>query len=393
MPVWITSLIFYLSIFAITLYSSYQYESAKHKLSLSLSSPRISKILLKRSVLFWETITVLLPILLGGLRSINVGADNTTYLTIYNLLKQYPIFEYIFLNFKNTSSYSLFRIEFGFQIMNRISYLIFDNYFVFSLMCETIIITFVWNGIKFYHDFFHTSIPLMLYFYFMFEYFHSYNVIRFSISVSIVFYGYQYVIKRKYFHYIFLVLLATSIHKISIFCIIFIIFNFLDIGKIKKYGIWIITIGLITIIPNLSRILEYIRKLNFFAYEGGYSIQANQNKIISAIVYTIILLFPLINNYKILYRKFIGTMPIFGISALYLPLNLLAYYNFFFTRLSRFEMLIMCVLICKFLDVKESEKSSILWKIYYIIFAFSAFIFEIFIRNGPRIYPYSILKY
>ena len=388
---WYGSFLFYSLIFGVVVFAVRQYELSINRGFVLTDTKRKKWVIrINAKTLPWEFLTTSLLILLAGLRGIDVGADTISYYNIFEEIKRYSIIEYMPMHLANTSVVSGLRIEFGFQILNHVSYLIADSYNLFLTICESICVLFVWKGIKYYHIKYGISIPLMMYFYLMFEYFHTYNVIRFSLGVALVFYAYRYVIEKKYIHYIVYVLLAASIHKISLFCLGFILFNFLERGFLRKYGVWIIGIALALIIPNLNRLLTLIRGIGLFAYEGGYTLQANQNKIISATLYSIIFFAPLVIKYKEWYKNFDNAVPIFGISIMYLPLNLLAYYNFFFTRLSRFGMLLMCVLICKFLKEKKSIINIPLWEAYYTVFALAAHIFEVYISDGPGIYPYAL---
>lgn len=141
--------------------------------------------------------------LISGLRASHVGTDTSNYMHGFNLISSVP-FEYIF---------DVVRWEKGYVVLNKMASILSTNSQIIIIITSFCSLFFIFKGI--YESSSIRLFSVFLYFT-LFYYFISFNAIRQFIAISLVLYGYKFVVEKKFFKYIFIILISSLFHKISI---------------------------------------------------------------------------------------------------------------------------------------------------------------------------------
>lgn len=169
-------------------------------------------------------------ILQSGLRNVAVGADTYTYLMNYESVSHFP-WSRVISDFKEYYEYGIGKDP-GFDVLQKMQQTIIDDYqfFLFSVAVLFFIVfgNFLLKNSKRFID----VILGFLVYSVLFYSFYSLTGIRQTIATAITLYSYEFVKKKKIIPFILLVLIASTIHKSSVF---FFIFYFLCRIKNTKY--------------------------------------------------------------------------------------------------------------------------------------------------------------
>lgn len=162
-------------------------------------------------------IGLLFPIFLAGLRSVGVGTDTKGYVSfLFEIADKSSSFnEYL-----NSFVYTNFQLksvknwEFGYNLLIYITAKLSSSIQFTFFVTQFIIIVFVYFGIKLIEGVFSRSFSLLL-FYLLF-YGTTLNLMRQWIAISIIFYGFHFLQKRKPVFYILTCILAIMFHNSAI---------------------------------------------------------------------------------------------------------------------------------------------------------------------------------
>ena len=391
---WAGSLVLYLMVFLISIYAAQKYEISLDKGQQSTAKSRHTRRKLAKinpRKLFWKAVSVSPLILLATFRDTNVGWDYENYIGIYALIKEFSPQEYWQLHFFIAPQY--YRYEIGFQFINSLVYHVFDSHIFLAFVCESIIVFFIWNGIEYYHKRYNISIAMMLWYFFMLDYLQGYNTIRFSMGIAITFWAFKFVDQRRFILYLISILLAASVHKISFLYLFFYFFNVLNFRIIRAYAKWIILLGVGISTIQMDNILAFVRSFHLFAYTSKYAMQENDYKVLATIVRSVIMFIPLLCYWKDIRKIDKNLLPFIATGLLYLPVCILGYYNFFFTRLGRFPLLIFFLVICVMINEMGNRNNAIILRNYYLAFAAVNHIFVFIIRGATGAYPYVLISF
>lgn len=179
---------------------------------------------------------LIIPCILAGFRADTIGTDVQVYVK--------PMFEAA-LSSSDFSQYQGMRwiaswtymyvhdIEIGFSLLVYIIAKVFGNMTVLLTCIEILIIFPFYKGLSYFKK----DFPMwlcMLVFYLM-NYNVTLNMMRQWIAMSLLFYGFKYVIEKKLKKFIFIVLVAMTFHTTAILGILFyFIYSFIYSGKNKK---------------------------------------------------------------------------------------------------------------------------------------------------------------
>lgn len=143
---------------------------------------------------------ILLLVLLPSIRGVEVGTDTETYVRI----------------FQSTHSFQdvlLFKIEIGYSIFSFICSFLFTNYFFLLAFIALIVVT-LYSKLIMY-----LSVNYFLSFYIFITsgiYVFFFNGARQGIAAALTSYAIIYIIKKNFFIYLFIIILAASFHKTAI---------------------------------------------------------------------------------------------------------------------------------------------------------------------------------
>lgn len=148
--------------------------------------------------------TILL-IMLSALRGTNVGTDLMNYIPRYKILGETD-WSQLYMQA------ILFKMEFGFCIFNKVLYIINPNPRLFLVVTSVVI------GIGFYKMASYSKMPIFTYLIiYMFGFWgSSLNIVRQFLALSILTFGYDYIINRSFLKFLVIVLLASFFHSSAV---------------------------------------------------------------------------------------------------------------------------------------------------------------------------------
>lgn len=120
-------------------------------------------------------------------------------------------------------------------------------------------------------------ISIFLFICFPLFYLNSFSVIRFFSALAITFYGFKYIEKKKFFHYLIIVLLASTFHKAALVAIVFYFARFI---KLKTSKIVIILLSL----PFIGKLIN-IFIIKYFPVYSAYTLETTVQEGTKAILF------------------------------------------------------------------------------------------------------------
>ena len=158
---------------------------------------------IRRKIGLFIFIALLIPIIMGGFRY-NVGTDYPNYVAIYSSRSSISLQEFVM---NNGLAETLF------FILEKISYIAFDDPRLMFLVSVALSVVFFYAGLKRLNP----SQPVLIYFLYLTTLFPmTLNVVRQGIAVSIVFFASTYIIKRQPIRYSISILAASTFHISSL---------------------------------------------------------------------------------------------------------------------------------------------------------------------------------
>jgi hypothetical protein len=305
-------------------------------------------------------------VVVSGIRE-NVGYDFKNYISFY-LLANAP--------------------EIGFNLVVKGLKLFGLNYnwmfFLFSL--ATLIL--VCKGIEQYTS--HVKMAFLFYILIPGLYLNSFSIVRQSISIAILFFGYQFLQNKNIWKYVITVLMAAGFHYSSLFAVPFFLLS-LQAIKIQRWMYFIILlssfflskINLIPIIFNF--ILGSTRYLAYATFDDGGS---NYSKIIvlNGFVCILLLFFnnKMNNKFKVLYFFVALSTAVVTIFHSVEAVTRFAYY------FRIFEIILVAEVIY-LLRNKDARLFAIIIIVvgYYGFMFYNALLVDIKLDSSPKMTPYS----
>ncbi|MGG4287973.1 EpsG family protein [Priestia megaterium] len=232
------------------------------------------------------------------------------------------------------------------------------------------------------------SIPMGLFIYFMLYYIESLNIIKQMLAVSIVLYSYRFILDRKFFRYIFFIIIATLFHQSAFICILFYFLNFKKNNRLKiKRGIFyiFIIISPILIAPVIS-LLKYIPFLDFYTSEFNFSFNGGGLGFLIDVL-------PVIVPVLLFRKRLVAENPNYelfiNIALISLPFRIIGYYQYWASRMVYYSTAIQIIIIPIILWlIKDKQERSLA---YYLIIVFYIimFVYEYVIKNTGPAYPFT----
>lgn len=319
----------------------------------------------------WAALIMLFPLFIGIFRY-GIGIDYENYLMLFE-------------KFHHTSWANFAEDTFSFEYINKaitdIGYFITgDVYGVFALYLVLTLILFELSLINFKDI---ISLPIATIVLLLLMYSMTYNIVRQSLAVSVVFYSFKYVKENKFLLYAIGCLVATAIHSSSIIALpLFLLKE--DNGVLNSKVVRCIVLLLPLAISVLAEMFSSI--FLFERYFDNYT-QEETNVIVSYIL-KLPVLFPILLNYKYFARssitKFICLLFFMELLLLYTASIYkwafrLSYYSFFG------QVLAVGIL------TKKQKINSSFYKIYFIIWYTVYFYVLFYLWGRDAIFPYTHL--
>lgn len=346
----------------------------------------------KRVKIFFVVLALLLPSLLAGLRSYEIGSDTSGYgIYWFNQATQFKNW----LSFiKYAKGYS---IDYGYATLNYLaSRLGSDAHIFFFVLC------FFEVGILYYVAKYNCqkgAVALSFIVYFFLYYNDSMNNMRQFPAALIILYSYKFIKEKKLFQFLVCVILAMQFHVTAILAVVLYPISWLAKNKFSKLHLLLITIGVL--VANLS--LEFIFKLlgtfgfNMARYEHYINSTEGGGKYIRLILFGVIWVFYLINRDN--YRKikeddadvflFYSTISLAFTTSMFLGLS-----NFIIRISYYFDFFVMIYLpsiveMHKTITIKDGSVRVSVSFIVIMALILLYWIITYVIRNGAETVPYK----
>lgn len=322
-------------------------------------------IFIKKNLGLYSLIYIML-LLIGGLRSMEVGTDTANYYDMYNIITEDP----------DGLNYILGFVEPGWVFINYLCGYFGGDYryivFIGVFLAMTPFFIRVWKSYK--NPFAAIFFYLALYFYY-----NSFNTTRQMISISIIIFSLYYLELGKNKKFYLGVFIAIMFHYSSGIC-----FMFPFLMKKIRLSIWGVStalvltyIGGIFIIPKILQALPYIGRYSVYLMDGEGS--GSITRLLLNVFF--IFIFATSKNSKL--KKYL-TLFFVGIVAY----NLSA----FSTALGRIALYFMCTQFLIFTTIDSTYKlNSYLLKLSTFVYA-TFYYFTLLNANSGEIVPYAIWK-
>ncbi len=372
------TLLFYFGIFFLISFLAFITERA-YKKSGSFKTFTYNKGTLKvnPSILIREILLIALPVILLTFRY-GIGTDYFSYRAIYH-------------NNINTSFFTFslndeFSIEFGNNLLVRISNFLFHDYHGYIFLTALIICGLFFYFLKEYTELCRFS--LMVFICLVIFVGPSMNIIRQVMAVAIVIQGFKYIFSRKFLPYLIFILVAAVFHSTAL---IMIPVYFLYSKKEKQNAVRLIVVICIclflpVIMDLVFRLLPYIPFLARYASKYTFSFQASFK-----IIY-IVLKIPIILYVFLFYKKLISkdSRNEFYIYLFLIELaaSFLGSFSQWSFRIMYYGMISEIILVPQLLSMVNGKNKRIC---YFLILGYYIFCFWFlhYVRGNDGIFPYT----
>ena len=348
-------------------------------------------------------VSLLLPSLLAGFRSINIGTDVLTYVKpLFDLALQSDSFvEFLNLPIYRTWRYlPVYTIEIGYLLLTYVVAKLFHSLIALNFIISLIIISLIYFGlVKMNQINSHISVPFGLMTFYLLFFNGSLNTIRQYLAFSIIFWGFSFIIKKKLWYYLMTVLIATLFHKTAFFSLIlYVIYTLLtskkhiklnDEGTISFYFRNFVFIGILMILcifiidPHIfDSIFQYLDLDGYMSsYLGGeYTFSTSYFLLTVPIIILIIL------NIKYLWNNNVARFFIFLYFS-YAIFTQLASYSSYAIRIADIFSIYSIYSLSLFTYFQDNKKNIILKVILLLYLLMYWYIFYVKLHSGQTI-PY-----
>lgn len=253
-------------------------------------------------------------------RSIDVGIDTLSYITVYNNFDTNVTYQYYFSHY-----------EIGFQTIYNI--LKFFNageqwvLIVCGVIIHSSIAIFIYKNSK--------NIILSTFLYTCLFFPNSMNIIRQYLSVAIAVHFIYFLLKDKYFYSILIIILASLFHQIALVFLLFVLIYALKTPKMIM-SLFFIFLFLIIIFPN--QFTDFIMQMSSSGeYYSTEDFVVQRNLRLTTILTIIEAILCIFTNYKIKHKKNGREIDLYAFFSLFnLIMGILYLRNEIFSRIIEF---------------------------------------------------------
>mgnify|MGYP004598912551 CR=1 FL=1 len=198
---------------------------------------------------FFSILSILVPSILAGIRTLDIGIDLQVYVekifllaTRCNTFKEYfevcnTDFLYMVVNYLVS------------RFTNNINWLLF----VFELINMSLAYLFIYNNRKTNPMWLSMAVYLFLF------YNISLNLVRQGLAISVILFSMRYVENRKFIKFLICIVVATLFHSTAVFTIpVYFIFNIIENAKHKKIYKFLIVSVITIAVLNYENIIKFL---------------------------------------------------------------------------------------------------------------------------------------
>lgn len=337
----LVSLIFYIVSFILSFFFYNIYCKHKNKIFLVLS--------------------FIVPMFIGGFRYM-VGTDYISYLFMYN---------------------NNIKVNIAFDFIAKIASH-FGGATALFFIYNFLTLFFIFLGLK---NLDKDSKPMAYFCYLFTFYTTSFNIVRQSAAIAIIFYSYKFIINKDLKKWMFFVLLASLFHSSALICLPF---YFIINAKKKSYKFLIFILTLII----SFKYIDIINLLSGFSYFSHYSIYANtidelaNNRMFY--IDLLLLIYILFNVKRItnIDKKFDFYIFIFVIGF---ALEFTGFFNPYVKRIAEYFLISKVVILPQIALSYSYAKKRILHNLIFIIYCIGIFIIITYVLKQANILPYEFV--
>lgn len=338
-------------------------------------------------VFFCSAVSILIPSILAGLRDISVGTDISVYVADnFNLAVASETF----------SQYAsrIWQKEWGYMFLVFFSSKIFPDVQGLLFSIELIMMVCVFLGAWKFRE--QVPLPLVLAIYFLFFYNMSYNIVRQSIAVAIIFLATSWLFEKKYIHFFIAVAVAVLFHKTAMVGIgQFLIFWFINsksLGendkarKLRGNAMVVGAVAFCFLLPYLTRALVSLGIISsrFLQY---FEISSVSDNLLNSLVYLLEIVFVMLfsKNFEKISSEFVFLKTNLFFTFITHQLTNFMYYG---DRLSLYFSVVNIILLAKLPQATSSKRDKTLATIAIVAVLLFYWYYIYIISGSAETYPY-----
>jgi len=332
----------------------------------------------KKKLIINSIIAIMIPSIVAGLRDFNIGVDVLVYgkNIFYSAVNSKSL-----LSFLNTCDADLLYEVFNY-IISRITNDL--NMFLFFMELFNIVLIYI----TLYRNRNKNKIWIGLLIFFCFFYNRTFNLLRQSMALSVIFFGTYYLDNKKNLKFIISVIIASLFHSTAIICLIMIPIKLISEMESKKrivYSLCIIILFLFSIL-NYDNILAVLINTNLISSKMTYYISNKQFEfyIIETFIKILLLFVWIIFLRQKDDKRDKYHLLIVVISILLFQLRGFADYA---DRIGFYFEYMYFIIYSK--NVKINKKNKMISKLLIIIISVVYWIYKYIIMNSCNTFPYT----
>lgn len=271
-------------------------------------------------------------------------------------------------------------------LIYRAASIIFGNPVGMFFLYSWLTLSFILLGIISFRDM--LSIPFSLFIFFMTYYHVTFNGMRQMLAVAIVFYGFRYIIDRKFASYLIVIVIATMVHKSAFIAVLFYFLGPEKNSKVKNRRTHIYYLTILAtpiVVPLVARILPVVTSI--LGIYHGYTLrpgQQNLNFLLYIVPMTAVI---------VLYRRRIlrwndKTDFFVKTTLLQIPLQSFGYFVAYADRLALYagvaQVVLMPMLVSSIQPKRERALVTVILVFWYIFYYSVMFI----VLGSNQVYPF-----
>lgn len=334
---------------------------------------------------------ILIPSILAGIRAYEIGTD------IFFYVRQ------VFDSATEATSLSWMKwwnsrygVEYGYLFLNHIISRFTDKYAWVFFYVELIILILIYKSFAYFNKYVSKNIKIaqmfMLYFFLMYN--ESLNLMRQSISIAIILYGFRYVYEKKLLKYLITVVVAMQFHITSLLAIV-IYPLYILIHEKKQYKLKYVLLGISLVSGAVfGKGMELITNTGIFGdkflkyFQDGSDYTFSYSQLVIRIPFIFLFWYMAKRqNKRKEYNNFIVVMLLLDLAFAELRGIHATLY-----RLSLYFSVFKCVVYPEVIST-FSYKYRKITKTLLLLFAFVLWYYQVVLMNNGHTYPYMLNPY
>lgn len=309
-------------------------------------------------------------------RRSNVGTDYFVYEMIYNT---YSSVDFIF--FKKLA------IEYGYYLINYFSASIFNDFHGVLFISATLTVGIAFAAIIKNRKFISITFAMLIFYLLLYP--PMLNGIRQLIAVSIIMYGYSYIVERKLLKFILVVVVASLFHSTALLFLPFylLVTKFNSKTYILRRVIYFIL--LIAGVIFMSVLLEAVSELSIFSKYFNVYVAGSDANLLNQIMLRLPIFIPLALFSSVLSKKNKELEFYYLLYFMEIIFIIIGTYYVWAVRLTYYIIPSQIILVPAIVRNIKNKNSRILLSLYFVIWYVIYFAYVFYIKGNDGIFPYN----